>query len=58
MGLRNHYEQGPPLQYPFDLWHAFLGHSTIAYAILDHMIHVAHHIHIMGDYLRKGRKEE
>ncbi|MCW2950014.1 MAG: IstB domain protein ATP-binding protein [Thermoleophilia bacterium] len=40
-------------QLPVESWHATLGEPTIADAILDRLVHNAHHINLDGDSMRK-----
>jgi len=41
-------------QLPVESWHATLGEPTIADAILDRLVHNAHHINLEGDSMRKA----
>ena len=40
-------------QLPVSHWHDSLGDSTIADAILDRLVHQAHHLNLAGESLRK-----
>lgn len=40
-------------QLPVDNWHVYLGEATIADAILDRIVHRAHHIKLQGESMRK-----
>ena len=40
-------------QYPIELWHQYLGDSTVAEAILDRIAHNAYHIDLKGESMRK-----
>ena len=40
-------------QLPVSHWHDSLGDSTIADAILDRLVHHAHHLNLAGESLRK-----
>ena len=40
-------------QVPVSRWHEFMGDPTIGNAILDHLVHRAHHIELKGPSLRK-----
>ena len=40
---------------PVAHWHEALGHSTLADAILDRLVHDAHPLHLTGESLRKHR---
>lgn len=40
-------------QFPVEEWHGILGEATISDAILDRIIHRAHHINLHGDSMRK-----
>lgn len=42
-------------QLPVDKWHAYIGDPTIADAILDRLVHNAHHIKLKGGSLRKAK---
>jgi len=42
-------------QLPVSHWHDSLGDSTIADAILDRLVHQAHHLNLAGESLRKLR---
>ena len=42
-------------QIPVDRWHALIGDSTLADAILDRVIHNAHRLQLSGDSLRKQK---
>jgi DNA replication protein DnaC len=39
-----------------DQWHAYLGDSTLADAILDRLIHSAHRVTLSGESLSKREK--
>ena len=43
-------------QLPVDHWHDIVGEGTIADAILDRIVHYAHHIELAGESQRKERK--
>ena len=48
-------------QLPTEQWHVYLGEATIADAILDRIVHRAHHIKLNGESMRKrlsNMKEE
>ncbi|ABE50812.1 IS21-like element helper ATPase IstB [Methylobacillus flagellatus] len=45
-------------QYPTDNWYSLLGDPTVADAILDRIVHSAHHIHLNGDSMRKSRAKD
>jgi DNA replication protein DnaC len=45
-------------QLPVADWHAYINDGTIADAILDRIIHQAHHINLQGESMRKLRKNE
>ena len=45
-------------QFPINTWHELIGDPTVADAILDRLVHNAHHIELQGDSLRKKRKEK
>ena len=40
-------------QLPVDRWHEWIGDPTIADAILDRLVHNAHHVELTGPSLRK-----
>jgi DNA replication protein DnaC len=40
-------------QLPLDQWHASIGDSTLADAIMDRLIHNAYKINLKGESLRK-----
>jgi IstB-like ATP binding protein len=42
-------------QLPIDNWHAHIGNSTIADAVLDRLVHNAHRLELKGESLRKLR---
>lgn len=42
-------------QLPVDKWHAYIGEPTLADAIVDRLVHNAHHLQLRGDSLRKNR---
>ncbi len=44
-------------QLPVSDWHAAIGNSAIADAILDRLIHNAHRIELQGDSMRKMKKK-
>lgn len=41
-------------QLPVESWHATIGEPTIADAILDRLVHNAHHINLEGESMRKA----
>ena len=43
-------------QIPIGDWHNVIGEATIADAILDRIVHVAHKIELEGDTMRKNKK--
>jgi DNA replication protein DnaC len=43
-------------QLPVENWHDALGDPTLADAILDRLVHNAHHLKLHGESLRKGRE--
>ncbi len=43
-------------QLPVEEWHRSVGEDTIADAILDRLVHFAHHIELSGDSMRRSRK--
>ena len=45
-----------PPQLPVEEWHRSVGEDTIADAILDRLVHFAHHIELSGDSMRRSRK--
>lgn len=44
-------------QLEMDLWHSYLGGSTIADAILDRLVHRAHVLKLKGESMRRKRKD-
>ena len=42
-------------QLPRDQWHDLLGHPVLADAILDRLVHNAHHLEMKGESMRKIR---
>jgi DNA replication protein DnaC len=40
-------------QLPLDQWHATIGDSALADAIMDRLVHSAYKIHLKGESLRK-----
>jgi DNA replication protein DnaC len=42
-------------QLPTDAWHKHVGDPTVADAILDRLVHNAHHIKLQGESMRKSR---
>ena len=42
-------------QFPIKLWHDTIGNPTVADAILDRLVHNAHHIELKGGSMRKKR---
>lgn len=42
-------------QLPTDAWHKYVGDPTVADAILDRLVHNAHHIKLQGESMRKTR---
>ena len=40
-------------QLPTDQWHASIGDNTLAYAILDRLMHNTHRIKLKGESMRK-----
>ena len=40
-------------QLPVEHWHELIGNPTIADAILDRLVHNAHHLILNGDSMRK-----
>ena len=44
-------------QLPVDQWHAFIGEATIADAIVDRLIHHAHHIKLKGESMRRKKSK-
>lgn len=40
-------------QLPVDQWHLYLGEEAVAEAILDRIVHSAHHIQLRGESMRK-----
>jgi len=56
--VEDRYGRGATLitsQIPVDRWHALIGDSTLADAILDRVIHNAHRLQLSGDSLRKQK---
>src|SRR5918997_4786693 len=56
--VEDRYGRGATLitsQIPMDRWHALIGDSTLADAILDRVIHNAHRLQLSGDSLRKQK---
>src|ERR1044071_5195278 len=56
--VEDRYGRGATLitsQIPVDRWHALIGDSTLADAILDRVIHNAHRLQLNGDSLRKQK---
>jgi DNA replication protein DnaC len=45
-------------QLPVSLWHEIIGDNTIADAILDRVVHVAHRIELQGESMRKKRERK
>lgn len=45
-------------QLPVDHWHDIIGEPTIADAILDRLVHNAHHLNLKGDSMRKKKKDQ
>ena len=45
-------------QVPFDDWHDVIGDPTVADAILDRLIHNAHHLNVKGDSMRGKRSKK
>lgn len=45
-------------QLPIKQWHAVIGEKTIADAILDRIVHVAHRVELKGESLRKRKTME
>jgi len=44
-------------QLPFDHWHAIVGDTTFADAILDRLVHSAHRITVKGASMRRKQTE-
>ena len=44
-------------QLPIDQWHASIGDSTLADAILDRLVHNAYKINLKGESLRKTKAD-
>jgi len=44
-------------QLPFDHWHAVVGDTTFADAILDRLVHSAHRITLKGASMRRKQAE-
>lgn len=42
-------------QIPIEHWHAAIGDATLADAILDRLVHNAHHLNLKGESMRKKR---
>lgn len=42
-------------QLPVSAWHSYIGDPTLADAILDRLVHTAHHLSLKGDSLRKQK---
>lgn len=42
-------------QIPLEHWHAAIGDATLADAILDRLVHNAHHLNLKGESMRKKR---
>lgn len=42
-------------QFPLNTWHEIIGDPTVADAILDRLVHNAHHIQLDGESMRKPR---
>ena len=40
-------------QLPVEHWHDYIGDATLADAILDRLLHNAHHINLKGESMRK-----
>ena len=40
-------------QYPVHTWHELVGDATVGDAILDRLVHSAHHLELKGESLRK-----
>ena len=56
--LDDRYDRGSTLitsQLPIDQWHAYLGDSTVADAILDRLVHNSYRLALSGDSRRKRR---
>jgi DNA replication protein DnaC len=45
-------------QFDVDLWHDTIGNPTVADAILDRLIHNAHHIELEGESMRKRANKQ
>lgn len=45
-------------QFPTDNWYAQFGDPTIADAILDRIVHRAHHLKLQGESMRKMRAKK
>jgi DNA replication protein DnaC len=43
-------------QFPLKLWHDTIGNPTVADAILDRLVHHAHHIEMKGESMRTRKK--
>jgi DNA replication protein DnaC len=44
-------------QLPVEKWYGVIGESTVADAILDRLVHTAHRIELLGESMRKKKKE-
>ncbi len=44
-------------QLPLELWHDYLGHPTLADAILDRLVHDAYKITLIGESMRKKKSK-
>lgn len=44
-------------QLPAEAWHAYIGHPTLADAILDRFMHNAHQLNLKGESMRKTRSQ-
>lgn len=44
-------------QFPLKLWHDTIGNPTVADAILDRLIHHAHHLELKGESMRTSKKQ-
>jgi DNA replication protein DnaC len=42
-------------QLPVSAWHSYIGDPTLADAILDRLVHTAHHLSLKGESLRKQK---
>jgi DNA replication protein DnaC len=45
-------------QLPLEHWHDYIGEPTLADAILDRLLHLAHKIHLEGESMRKRAAAE